>query len=561
MSENRDEERALPNPPSGSANRLPAGPSTGASILLVDDRPANLMALEAILEPLGERLVRAESGTEALWRLLEEEFALVLLDVQMPGLDGFQVASMLRGRPATRHVPIIFLTGLSREQSQVFQGYEYGAVDYLVKPIDSTILRAKVSVFVELYKKTKLVARQADLLRQREREALERESEHRFRSVTECIAECIWVADRAGKFSYENRTAREFGPAPVEGAADFVAAIHEADRGHAVSVWGSALASGASFEFECRLCRRAGGAPRWHIVRGVPQLDIEGKSTGWIVSAADIDDRKRAEEELLATQRQLEVASEAKDVFLAAASHELRSPLAAILAQVELALLDLGGNTTEFPGKAFSLILRQIGRMSRLVEDLLDVSKISAGRLSLDVEPFDFAVLASEVIERVQVASRRHVIRLEAPACLPIVGDRDRLDQVLNNLLSNAIRYSPEGGDVHLTVKLEGDDVHLAVRDQGIGVPPEKQVDIFERFERAHSVSYGGLGLGLNIVQGIVAQHGGRIWVDSAGVAGRGSTFHVVLPVAPNAAADQESDTTSGLAEGTSPGRRVEGAA
>jgi PAS domain S-box-containing protein len=539
MSESRDEERV--------------------SILLVDDRPGNLMALEAILEPLGERLVRAESGTEALWRLLEEEFALILLDVQMPGLDGFQVASMLRNRPATRHVPIIFLTGLSREQSQVFQGYEYGAVDYLVKPIDSTILRAKVSVFVELHKKTKLVSRQADLLRQREREALERESEHRFRSVTECIAECIWVADRAGKFTYENRTARGFGPAQDE-AADFLAAVHEGDRANAASLWGTALASGESFELECRLCRRADGDPRWHIVRGVPQVGIEGKSTGWIVSAADIDDRKRAEDELLATKGELEVASEAKDVFLAAASHELRSPLAAILAQVELALLDLGGNTTEFPGKAFSLILRQIGRMSRLVEDLLDVSKISAGRLSLEVETFDFAALASEVIERVQVASRRHVIRLDSPARLPIVADRDRLDQVLNNLLSNAIRYSPEGGDVYLTVKVEGEDVHVSVRDQGLGVPPEKQADIFDRFERAHSVSYGGLGLGLNIVQGIVAQHGGRIWVDSAGVAGRGSTFHVVLPVSP--AADSDAAAENGLAEGTSPGRsRVEGAA
>ena len=531
-----------------------------ASILLVDDRPANLMALEALLEPLGERLVRAESGTEALWRLLEEEFALVLLDVQMPGLDGFQVASMLRERPATRHIPIIFLTGLSREQSQIFQGYEYGAVDYLVKPIDSHILRAKVCVFVELYKKTKLVARQAELLRQREREALERQSEHRFRSVTECIAGCIWVADRTGEVTYTNRTAREFGAPAAD--ADFMGAVDEADGAHAAGVWAAALASGAAFEFECRLRRRSDGVSRWHIVRGVPQLDLDGKNTGWIVSAADIDDRQRAEQALIATQRQLEVASEAKDMFMAAASHELRSPLAAILAQVELALLELGGNTTEFPGKAFSLILRQIGRMSRLVDDLLDVSKIEAGRLSLEMEPFDFSTLASEVVERVQVASRRHLIRLVTPECVPFVGDRGRLDQVLNNLLSNAIRYSPDGGEVHLTVELEECDLHLTVRDQGIGIPPDRQGDIFQRFERAHSVSYGGLGLGLNIAQGIVLQHGGRIWVDSAGVAGRGSTFHVVLPVTAAGAADSDAESgDSGLAEGTNPRARVEGAA
>jgi signal transduction histidine kinase len=219
-------------------------------------------------------------------------------------------------------------------------------------------------------------------------------------------------------------------------------------------------------------------------------------------------------------------------------------------------MLELGGNTTEFPGKAFSLILRQIGRMGRLVEDLLDVSKIRAGRLSLEPERFDLAGLVNEVVERVQVASRRHVIRLEAPERLPIVGDRDRLDQVLNNLLSNAIRYSPDGGEVELVIGLENGEVHMAVRDHGIGIPPEKQTDIFQRFERAHSVSYGGLGLGLNIAQGIVEQHGGRIWVDSAGVVGRGSTFHVTIPVA--AARELGADTsTDTLAVGS----RVGGAA
>lgn len=530
-----------------------------ASILLVDDRPANLMALEEILRPLGQRLVRAESGAQALWRLLEEEFALILLDVQMPGLDGFQVASMLRERPSTRHVPIIFLTALSRDASHVFQGYEYGAVDYMVKPFDSEILRAKVSVFVELYKRGQLVARQAELLRVREREALERQSEHRFRTVTECVAGCIWVADAEGQLTYTNRAARAFASSRAEEGPEFIAAVDVEDRGRASSVWSSALATGASFELECRLRRRDDGVPRWHIVRGVPQLDLNHRRNGWIVSAADIDDRKRAEEELLATKRELEVANDAKDIFLAAASHELRSPLAASLAQVELALLELKGNTSEFPGKAFSLILRQIGRMGRLVEDLLDVSKIRAGRLALDKEPFDFAALATEVVERVQVASRRHVIRLDAPDHLAMIGDRDRLDQVLNNLLSNAIRYSPDGGEVQLGFSIDRGEVHVWVKDHGIGVPPDRQTDIFQRFERAHSVSYGGLGLGLNIAQGIVEQHGGRIWVDSAGVAGRGSTFHVTLPIGLTVepVADDVDDV---LALGTHPGR-VEGVA
>ncbi len=502
-----------------------------ASILLVDDRPANLLALEAILEPLGQRLVRASSGAEALWHLLEQEFALILLDVQMPGMDGFQVASLVRERASTRHVPIIFLTALSRDASNVFLGYEHGAVDYLVKPFDSTILRAKVSVFVDLYRKNKLIARQAELLRVREREALEQASLHRFRTVIEGIAGCVWAADRHGVVTYENRSARELGDGKGNEDSALLAVIDPLDRSDAARVWTASLRSGQPFELECRLVRED-GAPRWHIVRGVPEHDLHGLRTGWIVSAADIDDRKRAEEELLRTQRQLEEASEIKDVFLAAASHELRSPLAAVLAQVELALMQLGGNTTEFPGKAFALILRQMGRMNRLVGDLLDVSKIRAGRLSLERETFDLIPMVGEVIERVQLASRRHVIRLDGPAHVAVDADPGRLDQVVNNLLANATRYSPDGGEVVVHVSVDGVNVHLAVRDKGIGVPADKQLDIFQRFERAHSVTYGGLGLGLNIAHGIVAQHGGRIWVDSAGVPGLGSTFHVNLPVA-----------------------------
>ena len=476
-----------------------------ASILLVDDRQANLITLNAILEPLGERLVCAQSGTEALRQLLTREFALVLLDVQMPGIDGFQVATLIRQRPATATLPIIFLTAVSREASQIFEGYEHGAVDYLVKPFDPYILRAKVSVFVDLHKKTRLIERQAALLRQREREELERSSEHRFRSVTESIAAGIWAADPDGQFFYANRFARAFAD-----TVDFVDAVDEVDRGRAADVWLQAVAVGRPFELECSIGRRS------HLVRGVIQFGEDAAPAGWIVSGVDIEELKQA--------------NRAKDAFLAIASHELRGPLSVVLAQTEPALLRRRCQEPEYPDKVFGVIRRQTERMSRLVGDLLDIGRIQAGKLSIQREEFDLSELAAEVVDRLGSTSPDHAIRLSADGPLRMCGDPSRIDQVLTNLVTNAVRYSPGGGEVEVACTLEADSVHLRVVDRGIGIPAEKIGTIFDAFERAHGDSYGGLGLGLNIVQGIVEQHGGRIWAVSSGTPGEGSELHVVLP-------------------------------
>ncbi|HEU5056643.1 MAG TPA: ATP-binding protein [Kofleriaceae bacterium] len=477
-----------------------------ASILLVDDRQANLTALHAILEPLGERLVCAESGTEALRQLLLREFALVLLDVQMPGIDGFQVATLIRQRPATAHLPIIFLTAVSREASQIFEGYEHGAVDYLVKPFDPYILRAKVSVFVDLWKKGRLIEKQSALLRQREREALERSSEHRFRSVTESIAACIWAADQEGRFFYANRCARA-----VAETIDFTQAVDAPDRDRVVERWGAAIADGRPFELECALGRRA------HLVRGVIQYGEDAAPAGWIVSGVDIEELKQA--------------NRAKDAFLAIVSHELRAPLSVVLAQTEPALLGRRSQENDFPDKVFEMIRRQTRRMSRLVGDLIDIARIQAGQLSIEREEFDLSELAAEVIERVRATAPQHALQLSVAGPIRMSADPGRIDQVLTNLVSNAVRYSPDGGAIEVSCELEDRCVHLRVVDRGIGIPPDKLATIFDAFERAHGAAYGGLGLGLNIAQGIVEQHGGRIWAVSSGTPGEGSEFHVRLPL------------------------------
>jgi signal transduction histidine kinase len=481
-------------------------PDERACILLVDDRPANLTALCAILEPLGAQLVCAQSGTEALRQLLTREFALVLLDVQMPGIDGFQVATLIRQRPATAHLPIIFLTAVSREPAQIFEGYEHGAVDYLVKPFDPIILRAKVSVFVDLDKKSRLIERQSELLRQREREALERSSEHRFRSATESIAAGIWVADEAGQFVYANRCARELAD-----SVDFLAAVDEAERGRAAEIWRKAIASGRPFELECRLGRR------WHLVRGVIQYGEDAAPSGWIVSAADIEELKQL--------------SRAKDAFLAIVSHELRAPLSVVLGQTEPALAKRRRDEPDYPDRVFAVIRRQTQKMSRLVGDLLDIGRIQAGKLSINKEEFDVAELAAEVVERLRPTGERCAIRLATGGPVRMCGDPGRLEQVLTNLVANAIRYSPDGGEIEVACAEEEGAVHLVVADHGIGIPADKLATIFDAFERAHGDAYGGLGLGLNIVRGIVEQHGGTIRAVSSGKRGEGSQFHVLLPV------------------------------
>lgn len=536
-------EASEPNGSRSNGRHLARVESIPASILLVDDAPANLTALEAVLEPLDARLVRANSGEEALWKILAEEFALVLLDVQMPGMDGFRVASMIRARPSTSTLPIIFLTALSREPSHVFKGYEHGAVDYIVKPFDPSVLRSKVSVFLDLYRKTKLIEQQAEALRLKERQELERRNEHRFRGVTESVADCIWAARPSGAFYYANRNARQCSPRPAGDSFSLLEAVHPEDSTELERLWSHALNAGEPFELECRM-RHSEEDWRWHITRGVPECDEDGRILGWIVSATDIHRRKQAEETLVAAEQQLRLANEAKDAFLAAASHELRSPLSILKAQAQLAVRRLGNDTSDFPGKAFALIDRQVDRMARLVEELLDVSRIQHGRLSLEPEQFDLADLAFEVSERMQMTASAHEIRCEVPRGTFLTADRGRLDQVLTNLLTNAIRYSPGGGEILVGGEALGHEVRFFVRDRGIGIPPENHRTIFERFGRAHGSRYGGLGLGLTITEGIVLQHGGRIWVESEGEHGKGSTFYVQLP----RSIDSEVLTTDGMA-------------
>jgi PAS domain S-box-containing protein len=496
-----------------------------ARILVVDDHAPNLLTLEATLGDLGE-VVKAHSGEEALLHLLREDFALILLDVQMPGLDGFETARLIKERERSRFIPIIFLTARSRDASHVFRGYAQGAVDYVLKPFSPEILRSKVSVFVELFLKEEQLKRQEALLRQREREALERESAYRYRLLGDAMPLCVFAASPDGQLRYGNRAWTELSGLPADAVDDLWRSevVHLEDQQSVHAAWCHSVSTGQPFEVQFRLLRQSDLVYRWHLGRAVPERNERGRITGWIITATDIDDQKRAAEELAR-------ASAAKDAFLAAASHELRTPLAAAKMQVQLAKRKFGDELTEGPRRAFDGLDRQVDRMTKLVSDLLDVSRLLTGRLSLELEDFDLVLLLRASCERLQALSSDHRLRLDAPEWLPMRGDPGRIEQVVTNLVSNAIRYSPHGGLVELRVWAEEGEVVLRVRDHGIGIPAEKLALIFERFGQAHGARYGGLGLGLTISQGIIEQHGGRIWAESRGVEGEGSTFHVRLPV------------------------------
>ncbi len=626
------------------------GPEPVAKVLIVDDHPANLLALEAILSPLGQQCVRATSGAEALKRLLEDEYAVILMDVQMPGLDGLQTARIVRERAKTREVPIIFLTAISRDAAHVSRGYDVGAVDYLVKPLDPEILRSKVQVFVDLWRAKKRLERHEAVIRRRERAFLELQNVLRFQRVTDVMPCAVLGSEPDGAVYWCNQVYQRYTGLAVEQARGngFIDALDPRDRDRVVRMRAAAIAARKPFEAEVRLVS-SDGSSRWFLLRAVPEREADDGIAGWIETLTDIDELRAQREDLaefkatldatidsvlvieadlriayanqgavaqlgwtreelqsmridevepgasadelrariaplragalpastyravrrtkggeeipvevilqfvrtgtagrlvsvardirerLRAEEDLRRANEAKDAFIAAASHELRTPLAAAKAQAQLAMRRLRSEAeTTHAGKALRTITGQIDRMSKLVDDLLDVSRVQIGRLSLELAELDLVGLVHAVAERIQVLSDRHELRLKVPSGeLLLLGDRGRLDQVVTNLLSNAIRYSPDGGpiDVELDVDLAPDAewITLVVRDRGIGIPPEEQQQIFEAFGRAHGSRYGGLGLGLTICHGIVSRHGGEIAVESSGVPGEGSTFRVRL--------------------------------
>jgi PAS domain S-box-containing protein len=267
------------------------------NLLLVDDVEENLVALRAILEPLDQNLVNARSGEEALRALLHDEFACILLDVQMPELDGFETATLIKQRERTKHIPIIFLTALSKEEGHVFRGYSAGAVDYLFKPFEPELLRSKVAVFVDLHRKTKELERQAELLRERELAQERRVREERYRQLADAMPQIVWTSDRHGRIAYYNRGWFDYTGDATSDVSElgWTRAVHPDDLPGVIAKREQTLVSGEVFEAEFRL-RAADASYRWHLGRAVPIRGAEGEIDFWVGTATDIHDHKRTQE-------------------------------------------------------------------------------------------------------------------------------------------------------------------------------------------------------------------------------------------------------------------------
>jgi len=426
------------------------GANEKVNILLVDDQPARLLTYQSVLSELGQNLVCAHSGLEALDKLMREEFAVVLLDVSMPGMDGFEAARLIHEHPRFEKTPIIFVTGVHVTDLDRLKGYKVGAVDYVSIPVVPEILRSKVAVLVELYCK------------RRELRELNRNLAQANQRLAE--ANTTLQAEKTRELEALNAT----------------------------------------------------------LQRANAELERANRSL-----QSEVAERARVEEALKEADRH-------KDEFLAMLAHELRNPLAPILNAVQL--MRMKPVTDPQLNWSRDVIERQVSHLTRLVDDLLDVARITRGKIKLSREPIELGALIARAVETVQplIQERGHQFTSEIPdGTLRVDADPLRLTQAFGNVLGNAAKYTERGGRISLSVCRQGAGVEIRVRDNGIGIPAEvlpRIFDLFTQLDRRSDHPHSGLGIGLALVRRLLQMHGGTIAAHSEG-AGLGSEFVIRLPL------------------------------
>lgn len=553
-----------------------------AKILVVDDLSENLLSYQAILEELGQEVVAVTSGEEALKEVLKNDFAVVLLDVNMPGMDGLETASMIRARKRSAHLPIIFITAFA-DDLRVSEGYAHGAVDYIASPVVPAILRAKVRVFVDLYRMTQQIRKHAEeqvvLAEERSKREAAEESNRRLsflaragaivtksldRHVTiESILRLLVpehsdqavLAEVDGEGRWRGIWAKRFEETSTLHGAEGFAEIPD--------TWRQTLQAAV-------VCDRADGfvkgvhqdgaepsyllalplrdrdevfavllLVRGHLYGDFSQSDIAMfESIAWRSAIALVNARLYEE---------IEQADQQKNRFLSMLAHELRNPLAPIRSAVDV--LRLCGDSPSDIEWARDVIDRQVNHLIRLVDDLLDISRITLGKIRLQMEAVNAADLVTAAVEisGPLIEKSRHQLSVSLPEePVALFADRARLTQVLANLLNNAAKYTPAGGLVALSLEQEGEEAVFRVRDTGIGIPPnmlDRVFDMFIQIDSGLDRAHGGLGIGLTLVRELVTMHQGSISVTSEGP-GKGSEFVVRVPVAENSVSAVEARQT-----------------
>jgi PAS domain S-box-containing protein len=503
------------------------GEECPVNILLVDDGEENLLALEAVLKDLGHNLVLARSGEQALKHVLDHDLAVILLDVRMPGLDGYETAAMIRSRPASMHTPIIFVTAADSTPEQVFRGYSVGAVDYIAKPIQPEILRSKVAVFVDLHRKNERLQRQAEsLLRMR---ALEHEvalaaAERRRNRFFSLSVDMMGLFDADGRLREANPAwERTLGLTLRELEGELISGrLHEDDQAAFHAFWRDTLGEGTTRQFEGRFVTRTGW--RWLSWSARAYRDEQ-------IVYAVVRDVTPQREALLALDRHArELARSNADLeqFAFIASHDLREPLRVITSYAQLLARQHQGRLDQDADEYIGYITSGVARMQDMVDDLLTFAQV--GKESAQEE--DIAM--EEALQR----ARQNLARIfdESAAGvehgpLPVVrGSRFALTMLFQNLLENAVKYRREDPPRIRVRAAEKDGAWvISVEDNGIGIQRQHFDRIFRIFQRLHGPGqHGGTGIGLAIAARVVAAAGGRIWVTSE--PGAGSTFHFTWP-------------------------------
>jgi signal transduction histidine kinase/DNA-binding response OmpR family regulator len=603
----------------------PSDPEAPIDILVVDDTVANLESMRALLADTAANVVTAGSGTDALRLLLKQDFALILLDVQMPDLDGYATAQLIRSRERSRQTPIIFLTAYGRSEAQVLRGYSLGAVDFLFKPIVPEILKSKIAFFIELQRNRERARVQAELLRQAEKRELERalrEAKQQYqqrileeeRDRERRLAEAMNArAEELTRLVEEKATAERALRSTnerLELLADIASQllVTQDPTSHIQRIYAGV---GAHLGLEVYLHYGVDETGQRLLIgshMGVPEALVEELAEiqlgeGWIgqsvrtgerqvhdvafkhtegqklagrlgvkamaciplvsaekllgaVVVASRAPRTFSQEELAVLQvgcDQLAVATERhalirrlresdrrKDEFLAMLGHELRNPLAPIRNALEVFRAKFVQD--ERLQRTLAAADRQVRHMTRLLDDLLDVSRITRGKVALRRERVELSVLIEQAVHATEpiIRDRKHSLEVALPQDTVVLdADPARVTQVLANLLQNAAKYSEPGGRISLRAGLEAQGLRICVEDTGIGIRPQMLQHIFDMFVQEEPTSdraLGGLGLGLTLVKSLVEMHGGRVEAHSEGL-GRGSRFEVLLPLSEAGAA------------------------
>jgi|KBSSwiStaDraftv2_1062776.scaffolds.fasta_scaffold25747_2 PAS domain S-box-containing protein len=540
-------------------------------VLIVDDQPRNLDVLEVMLGDADCALVRATSAEEALLCVVRHDFAALIIDIKMPGMNGIELATLIKQRKRSHHVPILFLTAHSVNEDDVLRGYGAGAVDYLSKPINASILRSKIDVFVDAYRKSRALVEVNSALqreiaeREKAQQALElanlelerrvqertaaltrahqgvRENEERLRMALDVAQIAAWewqLASGQMRWSTDPEVLFGFPRGSFGSELRIVRVAHPEDTLRIENAIAEALQSG-SYEAEYRAVRPDGRIV-WLKERGQVFSDPDGERIVGITRDITAE-RESAQERERLLKRERDARDEAerqsrlKDEFLATLSHELRTPMNAILGW--LSILESGKQVRDL-SSVLEVIARNAQIQAKLIDDLLDMNRLLSGNAHLDVSAVDMAALLQSTLQGLQpAADAKGVIIVAAldPGVGGMLGDSRRLQQVLWNLVHNAIKFTPAEGRVEINVRRVDGELQIAVVDNGKGISPSFLPHVFERFRQQDASSTRatfGLGLGLSIAKQLVELHGGTISAHSDGE-GCGARFVIRLPAVP----------------------------